>query len=155
EPDSHLHPDNQRVLCDMVSKLAAERNFQAIISTHSRHVLNAVSSMGKIVWLNKGALVDQPDINTTAVLLDLGALDSVDYFADGQLKCVVATEDTEKAPLKALLWSNGFVEEDTEVASYAGCSKVDGAVVLGQFLADKAQHVKLTIHRDRDYMSAD
>jgi hypothetical protein len=28
-------------------------------------------------------------------------------------------------------------------------------VVLGQFLADKAPHVKLTIHRDRDYMSAE
>jgi energy-coupling factor transporter ATP-binding protein EcfA2 len=153
EPDSHLHPDNQRVLCDLVSKLAAERGFQAIISTHSRHVLDSMRSRGKVIWLSKGAIVDQPDISTTAQLLDLGALDSVDYFADGELRCVVATEDTGKEALKAILWSNGFVEADTEVASYAGCSKADAAIVLGGFLRDKAPHVRLVVHRDRDYMS--
>jgi energy-coupling factor transporter ATP-binding protein EcfA2 len=153
EPDSHLHPDNQRILCDLVSALAAERGFQAIISTHSRHVLDSMRFRGKIIWLSKGAIVDQPDINTTAVLLDLGALDSVDYFADGELKCVVATEDTEKEALKAVLWSNGFVESNTEVASYAGSSKADAAIVLGRFLAEKAPHVRLVVHRDRDYMS--
>jgi hypothetical protein len=155
EPDSHLHPDNQRLLCDLVSKLAAERGFQAIISTHSRHVLDSLKNRGKVIWLSKGAIVDQPDLTTTAVLLDIGALDSVDYFADGELKCVVATEDTDKEALKAVLWSNGFVEQDTEVASYTGCSKLDSAVVLGQFLSDKAQHVKLVVHRDRDYMAED
>jgi len=98
-------------------------------------------------------VVDEPDMNTTAVLLDLGALDSVDYFADGELRCVVATEDTEKEALKAILWSNDFVEADTEVASYAGCSKAEAAIVLGRFLTDKAPHVRLVIHRDRDYMS--
>jgi energy-coupling factor transporter ATP-binding protein EcfA2 len=68
EPNSHLHPDNQRVLCDLVSTLAAERGFQAIISTHSRHVLDSMRSRGKIIWLSKGAVVDQPDISTTAVV---------------------------------------------------------------------------------------
>jgi ABC-type phosphate transport system ATPase subunit len=153
EPDSHLHPDNQRTLCTLVSALAAERGFQAIISTHSRHVLGAMRTRGKVIWLSKGAVVDQPDMNTTAVLLDLGALDSVDYFANGELKCVVASEDTEKEALKAILWSNGFVEAETEVASYAGCSKAEAAIVLGNFLVDKAPHVRLVIHRDRDYMS--
>lgn len=153
EPDSHLHPDNQRVLCDLVSRLATERNFQAIISTHSRHVLDSLKDSSRIIWLNKGAIVDQPDINTTEVLLDLGALDSVDYFADGETRCVVATEDTDKDALKAILWSNDFVPDDTEVASYAGSSKADAAIVLGQFLLDKAPHVKLVVHRDRDYMS--
>lgn len=155
EPDSHLHPDNQRVLCDLVSRLASERNFQAIISTHSRHVLDSLKETARIVWLSKGARVDQPDINTTEVLLDLGALDSVDYFADGEIRCVVATEDTERDAIKAVLWSNGFNENSTEVSSYAGSSKADSAIVLGQFLHDKAPHVRLVVHRDQDYMSAD
>ncbi|MET4628417.1 ABC-type cobalamin/Fe3+-siderophores transport system ATPase subunit [Bradyrhizobium sp. I1.8.5] len=153
EPDSHLHPDNQRTLCELVSRLASERDFQAIISTHSRHVLDCLKDTSRIIWLSKGAIVDQPDINTTEVLLDLGALDSVDYFADGETRCVVATEDTEKDALKAILWSNGFVPDDTEVASYAGSSKADAAIVLGQFLLDKAPHVRLVVHRNRDYMS--
>ena len=155
EPDSHLHPDNQRLLCDLVFRVAAERNFQAIISTHSRHVLNSVNGRGTIIWLNKGSKVDAPDINTTAVLLELGALDSVDYFADGETRCVVATEDTDKQAIKALLLSNGFVEDDIEIASYAGCTKIDAALVLGGFLNDKAPHVKLVVHRDRDYLSPD
>jgi energy-coupling factor transporter ATP-binding protein EcfA2 len=153
EPDSHLHPDNQRLLCDLVSHLASERGFQAIISTHSRHVLDSLKSKGKVVWMSKGGIVEQPDMTTTAVLLDIGALDSVDYFADGELRCVVVTEDTNTDALKSLLWSNGFSESHTEVASYAGCTKADSAVVLGQFLANKAPHVKLVIHRDRDYLS--
>ena len=74
EPDSHLHPDNQRRLCGLISKLAADRGFQAIISTHSRHVLDSMRARSKVIWLSKGAVVEQPDINTTAVLLDLGAL---------------------------------------------------------------------------------
>lgn len=152
EPDSHLHPDNQRALCTLVSKLSGERGFQALVSTHSRHVLDAMGRSGPVVWMSKGQIRNEPDQNATQVLLDLGALDSVDYFADGSLKCVVATEDTDQSGLKALLWANGFNEDDTEVASYGGCSKTDAAVVLGRFLRDKTQHLSLVVHRDRDYL---
>jgi energy-coupling factor transporter ATP-binding protein EcfA2 len=155
EPDSHLHPDNQRALCDLIHRLASTRGFQALVSTHSRHVLDAMKNRSSVIWLSKGQIVDEPDLNATAMLLDLGALDSIDYFADGELRCVVATEDTVKEPLKALLWSNGFVEADTEVASYTGCTKTDAALVLGGFLREKAQHVRLVIHRDRDYLVED
>jgi hypothetical protein len=74
-------------------------------------------------------------------------------LSDGELKCVVATEDTEKDALKAIWWSNEFIEAGTEIASYGGSSKADSVIVLGRFLADKAPHVRLVIHRDRDYMS--
>jgi len=152
EPDSHLHPDNQRALCDLVYQLASSRGFQAIISTHSRHVLDAMKSRGSVVWLSKGRVINEADLSVTAMLLDLGALDSVDYFADGETRCVVATEDTNKEPLRALLWSNGFIEADTAVVSYTGCTKIDAALVLGGFLREKAPHVRLVIHRDRDYL---
>ena len=152
EPDSHLHPDRQRILCDLICRLAQERNFQAVISTHSRHVLDSLKSRSGVAWLSKGTLVAPADINTTAILLDLGALDSADYFADGALRCVVVSEDTDTTALQALLMSNGFVAADTEVRSYASCTKVDSAIVLGAFLRDKAPAVKLVIHRDRDYM---
>jgi predicted ATPase len=153
EPDSHLHPDNQRALCELVYRLASNRGFQALISTHSRHVLDAMKGRSSVVWLSKGRIIDGADLSTTSMLLDLGALDSVDYFADGELRCVVATEDTIKDPLRALLWSNGFAEDDTEVASYTGCTKLDAALVLGGFLREKPPHVRLVIHRDRDYLS--
>ena len=153
EPDSHLHPDNQRSLCELVYKLTSSRDFQAIISSHSRHVLDTMKNKSQVAWLSKGTLVNEPDLNATSVLLDLGALDSVDYFADGEIRCVVASEDSNKDPLRSILWSNGFIEEDTEVASYTGCSKVEAALVLGAFLRTKAANVHLIVHRDRDYMS--
>ena len=107
---------------------------------------------GSVVWLSKGVKVEEPDTNITGMLLELGALNSVDYFADGHLRCIVATEDTDKEPLCALLWSNGFVKSDTEVASYAGCSKLNSALFLGRFLESKAPTLRFVVHRDRDYM---
>lgn len=154
EPDSHLHPDNQRALCDLIYRLTSSRGFQAVISTHSRHVLDTMKNQSAVFWLTKGAIVQNEDLNATSMLMDLGALDSVDYFADGEVRCVVATEDADKSPLAAVLWSNGFVEDDTEIASYTGCTKADAALVLGAFLATKAPHVRLAVHRDRDYLSS-
>ena len=153
EPDSHLHPDNQRKLCDLVADAASSRGFQAVISTHSRHVLDALNMRATTIWLNKGVQQPSTDANTTSLLLDLGALDSADYFADGALRNIIVTEDTDTVALKALLWSSGFIEEQTEVASYAGASKVESARVLGAFLSTRAPSLQIIIHRDADYMS--
>ena len=153
EPDSHLHPNNQRLLCEVVYRLATERNFKALVSTHSRHVLDALRDRASLIWMSKGRLVAEDDRSTTAILLDLGALDSADYFATDTLRCVVATEDTDTKPLESLLWSNGFSEEDTEIATYVGCSNVQAALVLGTFLGEKAPNLTLVVHRDADYMS--
>jgi predicted ATPase len=54
EPDSHHHPDNQRALCDLVYRLASSRGSQALISTHSRHVLDAMKGRSSVVWLSRG-----------------------------------------------------------------------------------------------------
>lgn len=152
EPDSHLHPNNQRALCDLVYRLASERGFQALISTHSRHVLDAMRERGNVVWMSRGRIVAEEDKTLTAMLLEIGALDSADYFADETIRCVVATEDADTSPLRALLWSNGFREDDTEVASYAGSTNVQAALVLGNFLRAKAPNLNLVVHKDRDYL---
>ncbi|MEN3113637.1 AAA family ATPase [Uliginosibacterium paludis] len=157
EPDSHLHPNNQRALCDLVTRLAAARGFRALISTHSRHVLDSLRDRAKIVWLNAGKKVEYDAVATPALLLELGALDSVDYFADGNLKCLFATEDSKAdsiQALNALLEANGFPLAEVEVRPYAGCSKIDAAKVLRNFLRDKAPNVQFVLHRDRDYMDA-
>ncbi len=155
EPDSHLHPNNQRMLCKVIARLVARRGFQVILSTHSRHVLDAMRATSQVTWISKGAIVPPPEnepTNLTALLLDLGALDSVDYFADGELKYIVATEDDDPAFVENVLWSSGFNENETEVISYSGCTKIDSAIVLGRFLKAKAPHVHMIVHRDRDYL---
>lgn len=126
-----------------------------MISTHSRHVLDASRHVARVVWLSGGRIVLEDDLSTTELLLDLGALDSVDYFANGALRCVVATEDTDPQPLEALLVSNGFEMTSTEIASYAGCTNVESAIVLGKFIRARTRNVSLVVHRDADYLSAD
>ncbi len=156
EPDSHLHPDNQRALCKVVTKIAKKRNVQVILSTHSRHMLDGLRKKAKVIWLSRGSIVEPPEgesADLTALLLDLGALDSVDYFTDGELKFVVATEDEYPSLLKELLWASGFDRDEVEVVSYTGYTKIESAIVLGRFLHDKATNVHMIVHRDRDYLT--
>jgi predicted ATPase len=155
EPDSHMHPNNQRKLCRLIHRLTQEREVQAFICTHSRHVLDALRNRCKTVWISQGGIVPEADIDTTKMLLDLGALDSVDYFADGELRCVIATEDEKTEFIECASWNSGFVEDDTQVISYAGCTKVDSAIVLGRFLREKAPNIRFVVHKDRDYIADD
>ena len=155
EPDSHLHANNQRALCNLITDLAAKQGFRALISTHSRHVLDALRDRASVVWVNDGAKVDFGSVSTAAMLMELGALDSVDYFAGGHIKCLFATEDSSPesiAALRALLESNWFKLAETDIRPYSGCTKIDSAKILGGFLADKAPRIKFALHRDRDYM---
>jgi len=155
EPDSHLHPNNQRRFCKHIAELADKRGFQIIMSTHSRHMLDALKRTGNLIWINDGKLVDGAEYEVASLLLDLGALDSVDYFANVQLKYLVMTEDQNTSLLKSLLWSSGFSPDDTEVVSYSGCSKVEAATVLGRFIKSKASSVVVIVHRDCDYLATD
>ena len=158
EPDSHLHPNNQRAMCNLVSSLSEKMGFRALISTHSRHVMDAMRETAQIVWMSGGKKVNFNSVNTAAMLMQLGALDSVDYFTNGQLKCLFATEDSDDdsiLALKILLGCSGFNMKQTEIRSYSGCSKVEAALVLHTFLAEKAPRVRFIVHRDRDYMSDD
>jgi energy-coupling factor transporter ATP-binding protein EcfA2 len=152
EPDSHLHPDRQRKLCRLLGQIAATRDIQILMSSHSRHVLDASTRKANVIWLNKGVVVKSDDIDTTKALLELGALDSVDYFADGQLRCLVATEDADQRYIEATLEASGFDMDDVEIVSYPGCSQTEAAIVLGCFLKEKAPHIHLVVHRDRDYL---
>lgn len=158
EPDSHLHPNNQRALCDLVTRLAALRGFRVLMSTHSRHVLDSLKDRAKLVWMNSGEKIEYDTATTPTMLLELGALDSVDYFTDRQLKCLFATEDSKAESIQALhalLEANGFPLKEVEVRPYSGCTKLESAKVLRNFLRDKAPNVRFVLHRDRDYMNAD
>ena len=57
EPDSHLHPSNQRRLARMLSEIADRRDFQILLTTHSRHLLDELSSSATTLWFDAGELV--------------------------------------------------------------------------------------------------
>ena len=58
EPDAHLHPGNQKQLVDLISDIAAQTDTCVIMASHSRHVLDRVSSntLGTVTWLKDGTI---------------------------------------------------------------------------------------------------
>ena len=42
EPDEHLHPNNQRILAEVLEKISEEKGIQIILCTHSRHLLSLI-----------------------------------------------------------------------------------------------------------------
>jgi predicted ATP-dependent endonuclease of OLD family len=65
EPDSHLHPNNQRKLANMLIKLAETRDFQIILSTHSRHMIDEFNGDAKMHWVRNGGVVDDRGLRKT------------------------------------------------------------------------------------------
>lgn len=151
EPDSHLHPNNQRRLARMLVGLAEERKFQIILTTHSRHLLDELSQNSKIHWIRKGDIVQAEDNNEVNILMELGALDKGDLFQN--VKCVVLTEDLNTRPIVTILSASGFNIDEVDIWSYKGCSKIDTAFALAAFVRKHSPSTKILLHRDRDYFT--
>lgn len=153
EPDSHIHPDRQRQLINLLSELAEIDDFQVIVATHSRHLLDVPGAY--FHWMSQGNRVNiEPDeCSRLRILTDLGALDSGDRLKNGNIDVVVLTEDSDQKFLKILMVSSGAEEERVQIWSYSGCTKIDAAVTLCRFIQDHAPGTEVLVHRDSDYLT--
>jgi predicted ATPase len=151
EPDSHLHPSNQRKLINMLINLAEDRGIQLILSTHSRHIIDELQGHAKMHWVRNGGIADKGDFDELKVLLDIGALDKGDLLFQDKLKCVVLTEDKNFLPLEAILSASGFRMGKVEIWAYKGCTNVSVALVLNGLFKKHAPSALVLLHRDRDY----
>lgn len=151
EPDSHLHPSNQRKLINMLINLAENRGIQLILSTHSRHIIDELQGHAKMHWVRNGNIANEGDFDELKVLLDLGALDKGDLLFQDKLKCVVLTEDKNFTPLEAILRASGFRMDKVEIWAYKGCTNVSTAIVLNGLFKKHAPSALVLLHRDRDY----
>lgn len=154
EPDAHLHPNNQRILANMLTQIAESRGTQIILSTHSRSLLDEFSQNSKYVklhWIRNGELVTNIDPNNINLLLELGALDKGDLLRQGKIKCAVLSEDKDDHLLSIILEASGFKKGEYEIWPYKGCTNLDTAIVLSTFITDHAPGTKIIVHIDRDY----
>ncbi|TFD01397.1 chromosome segregation protein SMC [Cryobacterium sandaracinum] len=152
EPDSHLHPDNQRKLARLLNDLATTKGFQVLMSTHSRHFLAEFGVLGaKIHWFS-GGQVQGGDLDYVKVLLDLGALDAGDRLRNGKTPVIVITEDSRHDYIAALLDSSGIPSSAYDIWGYNGSSRIQSAQVLSKFIAAHAPGTLIIVHRDRDYL---
>jgi predicted ATPase len=154
EPDAHLHPDNQALLASALQYISSETNTQIIIATHSRHLVNALHEDANFVRLKDGKVVEQGvELKRIPMLLDIGALDSLDRLNAGDIEWVVLSEDTDLGLVKILAEASGFDLEQTLFFSYKTSSNIEPAKMLASFIRDIAPDSKIIIHRDRDFMT--
>lgn len=54
EPDSHLHPNNQRILAQRLLELSENTGTKIVIATHSKYLINELIEDSKLLWLSNG-----------------------------------------------------------------------------------------------------
>ncbi|HEM8822911.1 TPA: AAA family ATPase [Raoultella planticola] len=153
EPDSHLHPNNQRTLAGLLKELHQETGCQIIISTHSKHLLEELKTDAGVFWINNCKLVKGYEDFERNMLLEIGALDKGDLLRNGDISCVLLTEDSDVEYIKILAESSGFKPKEFQIWSYNGCSNINVALALNSFILDHAAGTHVVVHRDRDYMT--
>lgn len=154
EPDSHLHPDNQGLLARALQYIASETSTQIIVSTHSRHLVDALQYDSNFVWLKEGKVFKQGlDLERLPLLMDIGALDSFDRLMAGAIEWVFLTEDSDMSLLRVLVEKTGFPMGATLFFSYKSSSNLEPAKLLASFIKEIAPETEVVIHRDRDFMT--
>ena len=155
EPDSHLHPNNQRLLCKLLQGVAEERSTQVFLTTHSRHVVDALSGQANFLWVRNGTVEQMEQDHDLAVLMDIGALDVKEMLSKSHAKCIVLTEDALKRSLEVLLEASGLPIENTLVLAYHGCTSPHNLRPLLELIRASNSSGKIILHRDRDYLNED
>jgi hypothetical protein len=155
EPDSHLHPNNQRLLCKLLQGVAEERDTQEFLTTHSRHVVDALSGQAAFLWVRNGTVERMEKDHDLAVLLDIGALDVKEMLSQSDAKCIVLTEDSIKRPIEVLLETTGFPMANTLVLAYYGCTLPHNLRPLLELIRASNASAKIVVHQDRDYLTDD
>jgi len=153
EPDSHLHPNNQRLLCKLLQNVAEERDIQVFLTTHSRHVVDALGGQATFLWVRNGTVELMTQDHDLAVLLDIGALDVKEMLSKSQAKCIVLTEDALKLGLEILLDASGVHPQDSLVLAYYGCTSPHNLRPLLELIRVSNPDAKIVVHRDRDYLT--
>lgn len=154
EPDSHLHPDNQGLLAKALLTIASGTDTKVIISTHSRHLVDALYDESNLVWLKKGVIFQQGDgVGRIPLLMDLGALDSFEKIREGEADWVFLSEDASLELVNSLVVASGFDKDQVITYSYKTSSNIQAALSLAEFIGEIAPGTKVIIHRDRDFMT--
>jgi ABC-type cobalamin/Fe3+-siderophores transport system ATPase subunit len=153
EPDSHLHPNNQRLLCALLRQVASDGNIQVLLTTHSRHVLDAVGGTGNILWVRQGGVEVANQDDQVGVLLDIGALDIRERVGDPSTTAIILTEDEVTGALALIVEASGFDREHTVIQSYFGVTEAHNLRPLIHMIRKIHQKAVVVVHRDRDFMN--
>jgi len=153
EPDSHLHPDNQRLLCSLLRRVTADRDMQVILTTHSRHVIDAIGASSNVLWVREGGVDPANQDDELGILMEIGALDIRERISQDSTTAVVLTEDDDTSLLKTVVESSGFDPTRTVVQSYYGVTGLHHLRPLINMIRKVKPSATILVHRDRDFMT--
>lgn len=148
EPDSHLHPNNQKRLATALSEVAGGGT-KIVVCSHSKHIIEALVDSAKIIWIRNGTQEPLTDKYELQALIDIGALNAGERI--GNPSYVFLTEDSNHDLLELLIEASGFDLDACEIVSYAGCTQIGTALALISHLRKSVPAAKYIIHRDRDF----
>jgi hypothetical protein len=155
EPDSHLHPNNQRLLCALLRRVAEDRGTQILLTTHSRHVVDGLMGNASFLWVRQG-LVDVAGVDDEiGILLDIGALDIKERAGQPSNTAIVLTEDEIVRPLETVFASSGFDLSRTVILPYYGVTGIKQLRPLVKMIRSTNSTAKIILHRDRDFLNDD
>src|ERR1035437_512279 len=153
EPDSHLHPNNQRLLCALLRRVAEDRGTQVLLTTHSRHIVDAIGPSSGFLWVRNGSVDVAGADDEIGVLLDIGALDVKERAGQKGTKAVVLTEDEITKSLETILASSGFDLTKTAILPYYGITAIKHLRPLVNMIRATNSTAKIVLHRDQDFLT--
>ncbi|AOZ88737.1 hypothetical protein BK049_08640 [Bacillus xiamenensis] len=158
EPDSHLHADNQLKLLQTLKELSEEREFQVIISSHSREFLQNTSP-NSIIWLNSNqeVQIDGTDATMVQAYIDLGGLDKLDKLRINPKSKNLLSEDEDLTLWKCILrekYGDDF-ESKVLVNTFKGKSNKVGLFLASEFYKKHFPNSKVAFVIDRDFDTED
>lgn len=148
EPDSHLHPNNQKALAKELIA-ASERGLNIVISSHSKHLVESLVDSSSLVWLRNGCVVPDTENYELKALLEIGALNIGERIVNP--KYVFLTEDENTKFLEVMLEANGYSLDECDIVAYKGSTNIPTAKALLKQIKKSAPSAKYAIHCDRDF----
>lgn len=145
EPDAHLHPDKQERLIEALELAAKEFEVQVLLTTHSPHIARAASPAVGLLWVNNGQVVEEQDGKIRS-LLGWGGLDR---------KILFFVEDENDLAIRSLLRQWPQLHRQINVCRCFGVDNLPKNALLKGLLSEEAFSVKVLVHRDGDFMTAD
>lgn len=142
EPDAHLYPIAQERLVDVLHQVANEFDSQVVLTTHSPSIVRALPQDSAVLWMKDGQVEASGNADVRH-LMGWGLLDR---------KIILLTEDSRTEMLRSLISQWPDLERATAVWPFHGSGKLPPPETLAGFQALIGPHVKILIHRDRDFL---
>ena len=152
EPDSHLHPNNQKIIADLLKFISEERGIQILLSTHSRYLIESLMNNSSIFWIRNGKHISDVEDSELKALMEIGALNEGENLSNQNIRAIVLTEDKRSDLISPILEASNFHTDEIEIWPYEGCSNINVALALCNYIKKHSPNCKIVIHRDRDFM---